>query len=124
MNKSTKEISYEKSLIGKGIHIVEKIFHSKLITFSFTLVSFMRSTDPVKEFEEQITECQRGLSEVSNTLPIRINRNDNFLEIWVEREKKYDIFETSVSGSICKQELQTERNPNVSVPRAPADCFS
>lgn len=81
-------------------------------------------TDPHKEYEQQINDCKDGLSEVDFTLPIRIIRNDNFLEIWIKRNDKYDIFETSVSGSICKNELQSSRDPNVTVSRAPAECFS
>lgn len=81
-------------------------------------------TDPHKEFEKQINECKDGLSAVNFSLPVQIIRNDNFLEIWIKRDNKYDIFETSVSGSVCKNYFQSSRDPGILVPRAPADCFS
>lgn len=80
--------------------------------------------DPVKSFEADINECQNGLSKKNVSIPVQIIRNDNFLEIWVKNNNKYDIFETGVSGSICKHDLQSMREPNVLVPRPPAECFS
>lgn len=61
---------------------------------------------------------------VNISLPVQIIRNDNFLEIWVKRNDKYDIFETYVSGSVCKSDIQSSRDPSILVPRAPAECFS
>lgn len=84
----------------------------------------MFPTDPHKEFEQQINNCRNNLLEANFTLPVQIIRNDNFLEIWIKRNDRYDIFETSVSGSVCKNELQSSRDPNTLVPRAIAECFS
>lgn len=80
--------------------------------------------DPHEEFEQHINKCRNNLLEANFTLPVQIIRNDNFLEIWIKRNDKHDIFETSVSGSVCKNELQSSRDPNTLVPRAPAECFS
>ncbi|KAJ6649793.1 hypothetical protein Bhyg_05033 [Pseudolycoriella hygida] len=98
VNKSTKEVHYEKSLIGE--------------------------VDPHKDFERQINQCKDNLSAVNFTLPVQIIRNSNFLEIWIKRNDKYDVFETFDSGSICKHYLQSSHDPNVLVHRAPANCFS
>lgn len=86
--------------------------------------NFFFKTDPHESFENEINECKNGLSDKNLPIPVQIIRNDNFLEIWVKNNDKYDIFETGVSGSICKRDLQSSREPNVLVPRPPAECFS
>lgn len=57
------------------------------------------------------------------TLPVQIIRNDNFLDIWIKHNDKYDIFETSVSGGVRKEDLQSTRDLNILVSRHPAECF-
>lgn len=87
--------------------------------------SFFR-TDPHKAFEKDINQCINVLSDMNVTIPVQVIRNGNFLEIWIKNSEKYDLFETGLTGSICRRDLQSSREPDVLnlVPRAPAVCFA
>lgn len=87
---------------------------------------FIFGADPHKTFEEDINECLNVLSGKNLSIPVQIIRNGNFLEIWISNNDKYDLYETGQTGSICRRDLQSSRQPDAVnlLERAPAVCFT
>lgn len=95
----------------------------KVSEINFYFYFIFTFTFPLKELEEDLNKCKDGLSAVNFSIPVQIIRNDNFLEIWVKRNDKYDIFETYVWGGVCNFDLQSSRDASVLVPRAISECL-